>query len=131
MEEKEKGHMRIFGVPCRHICPAYGGKSAMRAAGVLGLSHVAPGGKRAPHLGAACILHYFHLEIRHLVNNRLYRIAAAIDAMFSQVLHLFLLFANISPYGVVRVYFSPFTDGKSAYSPQKLHGPPDADKVIR
>jgi hypothetical protein len=107
MEEKEKGHMRIVGVPWRHICPACGGKSALRAAGVFGLSHVAPGGKRAPHLGAACILHYFHLEIRHSVNNRLYRIAAAIDAMFPQVLHFFLLFPNISLKGVISVYFSP------------------------
>ncbi len=71
------------------------GELALGAAGVFGLPHVAPGGKGASHLRPACVLHYFHPEIRHRINYRLYRIAAAVDAVLSQILHFFLLF-NIS-----------------------------------
>src|SRR5512135_3578247 len=96
--------------------PAGGEISALRTAGVFGLSHVAPGGKRAPHLGATCVLHNFHFEIRHFVDNRFDRITAAIDALFPHVLHFLVLFSNSSLSVLYKCR-------RSAIDPDKQHSP--------
>lgn len=52
----------------------------VHAAGMNGLPHVAPGGKRSPELGTAGITDDFHAEIRfNLVNKCFNGFAATVD----------------------------------------------------
>jgi hypothetical protein len=88
------GFIRIYQILSASKC-LFQVKLSLCATGVNGLSHVAFAGKRAFHFGAACVLNYFHFEIRHLVDNRVDCITAAINAPSAQLLHFFLLFLNI------------------------------------